>query len=111
MNWGGGIIFSIHDAVVWGDNFVFPSDVHTRDFNNLVLLEFDLFRFVQLWHSEGSHIRLSVENIRLSGGEHRVDEALLCEMAEKGVSVLIVWCGLGFDYIVVSSMCRSVCLK
>ena len=81
-------IFSIDDAVVWGDHFVFPSEVYTRDYNDLVALDSDLATLIRLRQAECPHSFLSVQSIHLSGGDLSVDGVLLREMACDGVAVL-----------------------
>ena len=81
-------IFDIEDAVVWSDNFVFPSTVYSRDFEDLTKVGFDLTKLVRTRQEECPHTRLSLDSIHLSGGDFSKDGALLREMAELGVAVM-----------------------
>ena len=80
--------YSIEDAVVWADVFVFPPEVYTNDYEELLSLGGDLPELIRRKQSRNKYPRLSEERLTALWELSDPDIDLLYEFARDGVHVM-----------------------
>jgi hypothetical protein len=80
--------YGIREAVIWGDNFVWPADVYARDWDRLVSCEYSLSRMTRMQHHSMSNDRLSPSRINKVINVNDPDHKRLMDLA-FGMRVIV----------------------